>query len=417
MVWSGATGRTREETMPKMRAGLCGLVAALAVGGAPAAQAQFAYPTLKIGVLTDESGPYVDSGGPGSILAAKMALEDFGGTVKGHKVEIVDADTQNKPDVAATIARRWFDTEGVTAIVDLPVTPIAFAVQALAKEKKKSVLITASASSDFTAKTCSPTSSHWADDTHALAAGTAKAITAEGGKADWYFLTVDIAFGNALQHDVTEVVDASGGKVVGASRYPVGLSDFSSLVLQAQASKAKYIGLASVGGDLVTIIKQAKEFSVGPDTGQQLVGFLIYITDINALGLDVAQNLDVTSGFYWDQNDAARAFSKRFFDKRKAMPTRNQAEIYAAVLHYLRAADAAGTDDPVAVNKKMREMPVDYFGHPAKLRGDGRLLYDLTLYRVKKPSEVRYPWDYYAPLRTIPQAEAFLPQNTQACPD
>jgi len=175
--------------------------------------------------------------------------------------------------------------------------------------------------------------------------------------------------------------------------------------------------LASVGGDLVTIIKQAKEFGVGPDTGQQLVGFLIYITDIHALGLDVAQNLDVTSGFYWDQSDAARAFAKRFFEKRKAMPSRNQAEIYAAVLHYLRAADAAGTDDPVAVNKKMREMPVDYFGHPATLRGDGRLLYDLTLYRVKKPSEVRYSWDYYEALRTIPKAEAFLPQNTQACPD
>jgi branched-chain amino acid transport system substrate-binding protein len=386
----------------------------LALSGPSAAQ--FANPTVKIGVLTDETGPYADSAGPGSILAAEMAVADFGGTVKGRKIEIIHADTQNKPDVAAAIARRWYENENVSAIVDLPVTPIAFAVQQLAKQKNKTVMITASATADFTSKTCSPTSTHWADDSHALAAGTAKAIMAAGGKS-WYFITVDIAFGAALQRDATEVIEAGGGKVVGYSKHPVGNVDFASLLLKAQASGAERIGLASVGNDLVNAIKQAHEFRIGLDSKQSLIAFLVYINDIHALGLEAAQNIAVTSGFYWDQNDKARAFAKRFHEKRNAMPSKNQAEIYTAVLHYLRAIDAAGTDDGAAVNKQMRAMPVDYFGKPATIRGDGRVLYDLMLYRVKKPAESKAPWDLYDPVKVIPAADAFLPQNRQACPD
>ncbi|MGO9419152.1 ABC transporter substrate-binding protein [Roseiarcus sp.] len=375
-----------------------------------AASAEFASDRVRIGVLTDESGPYADSAGPGAILAAKMAAEDFGGAVKGHKIEIVDADTQNKPDVAAAIARRWYDAEGVNAIVDLPVTPVAFAVQEIARQKNRTVMITASAASEFTTKACSPISSHWADDTHALAAGTAKALSAEGGK-NWFFITVDIAFGKALQEAATQVIEAAGGKVIGSVRHPVGASDFSSLILQAQASGADIIGLASVGGDLVNILKTANEFGVGHDGNQTLAGFLVYIDDVNALGLDVAKGLYVTTGFYWDQNDEARAFARRFFEQRHAMPSKDQAEVYVAVKHYLQAMDAAGTDDAVAVNKAMRAAPVDYFGKKATIREDGRVLYDLTLYRVKGPADMKAPWDYYAPLRTIPADEAFLPIN------
>jgi branched-chain amino acid transport system substrate-binding protein len=378
------------------------------------AAAQFANDTLRIGVLTDESGPYADSAGPGSILAAKMAVADFGGSVKGHKIEIVDADTQNKPDIAGAIARRWFDTEGVSAVVDLPVTPVAFAVQDIAKQKNRTVMVTASAASEFTSKNCSAVSTHWADDTHALAAGTARALSSEGGKS-WFFLTVDISFGAALQREATAVIEASGGKVLGSVKHPVGASDFSSLLLQAQSSGADIIGLASVGGDLVSILKTANEFGIGHDGKQSLAGFLVYIDDVNSLGLDAAKGLYVTSGFYWDQNDEARAFAKRFFEERKMMPSKNQAEIYTAVRHYLQAVDATGTDEAVAVNKAMRAAPVGYFGHKASIRADGRVLYDLMLYRVKDPAHSKAPWDYYEPLRVIPAAEAFLPINKELC--
>ena len=376
--------------------------------------AQFTSDVIRVGVLTDETGPYSDSAGPGSILAAKMAAEDLGGVVKGHKIEIIDADTQNKPDVAAGIARRWYDTEGVSAIVDLPVTPIAFAVQEIARQKNKTVMITASAASELTSKSCSPVSTHWADDTHALAAGAARALSADGGKP-WFFITVDIAFGAALQRDATEVIQAAGGSVVGSVRHPVGASDFSSLLLQAQASGANIIGLASVGGDLVNILKTAGEFGIGHDGKQNLAGFLVYINDVNALGLDIAKGLYITSGFYWDQNDASRAFAKRFYARQHAMPSKNQAEVYTAVRHYLEAIATVGGDDAVAVNKAMRAAPVDYFGHNASIREDGRVLYDVTLYRVKDRADSKYPWDYYQALRTIPASEAFLPINHDAC--
>ena len=395
--------------------GLRALAAAgiLATALATAALAQTPAP-LKIGVLTDLSGPYADSGGPGSVLAAQMAVADFGGTLKGRKIEIVAGDTLNKPDVASGVARKWFDTEGVAAIVDLPVTPVAFAVHALAKQANKTVLITAAATSDLTSKMCMLQSVHWADDTHALAAGTAKELLAGGAKS-WQFIAVDIAFGAALVKEASDVVIAGGGTVTGTVRHPIGAADYSSLLLQAQASKAQMIGLASVGGDLVNVIKQSKEFAIGADGSQSLVAFLVYITDIHALGLDVAQNLVVSSSLYWDQNEFARAFAKRFMDVRKAMPTKNQASVYASVLHYLRAVEAAGTDEAAAVGIKMRELPVDYFGRPAKVRSDGRVIFDLDVYRVKKKADSKGPWDYYAPVRKIPAAEAFLPVNVAVC--
>ncbi len=388
--------------------------AALAFGASTAlasrhARAQAPGP-IRIGVLTDESGPYADSAGGGSVLAAQMAVADFGPTVLGQKIEILHADTQNKPDIASAIARSWYGAEGVDMIIDLPVTPIAAAVQQIAAQARKTVIITAAAASEFTSKSCSPTSIHWADDTHALAAGTARQVLANGGKT-WFFVTVDFSFGAALQREATEVIVAGGGRVVGDTRYPIGNTDFSSQILQAQASGAEVIGLASVGNDLVNCIKQAGEFGVGSTAKQTLAGFLIYITDIHALTPKVAQGFTFVSGFYWDQNDAARAFSRRFFATHKAMPTRDQAAIYAASLHFLKAMAQAGARDPLAVNKAMRAMPIDYFGHPGAIRADGRALYDLTLYKVKKPDRVTAPWDYYEPTGTVAQADAFLPMN------
>ena len=390
--------------------------AALALGllGFTAFVAHAESAPLKIGVLTDESGPFVDSGGPGSTVAAEMAAKDFGGEVLGRKIEIVHANTLNKVDVAVAVARRWFDVEGVAAITDLPVSPVAFAVQALAKEKNRSVLITAGATTDITAKYCAPGSSHWADDSYAMASSIAKAETAAGAKA-WFFLTVDTAFGAALQKTTTEVVEKTGGKVLGSVKYPINAPDFSSLLLQAQSSGADRVALASVGADLENQIKQGAEFGIGKDGKQSMVGFLVYIQSVHALGLPVAQGLNLTSGFYWDQSDKSRAFAKRFFEARNMMPSRNHAAIYASITHYLEAIKAAGTDESAAVGKAMRAAPIDYFGHPAKMRSDGRVMYDLTLYRVKTPAESKAPWDYYAPVRDIPAEEAFAPANTAVC--
>jgi branched-chain amino acid transport system substrate-binding protein len=382
------------------------LGAAVAAGGAMG-RAVSAGP-VRIGVLTDENGPYVDSGGAGSITAARMAAQDFGGVVLGRPVEILHADTQNKPDVAGSIARGWYDS-GVDAIVDLPVTPVALAVQQIAKEKRRTVMITASAVSEFTSKLCSATSSHWADDTHALTTGVAKLLTSPARRT-WFFITVDFSFGAALEAQTAQAIEASGGKVIGDVKFPIGNSEFSSQILAAQNSGAAIIGLAAVGGDQVNLIKQAAEFGLRKG-GALLAGYLVYITDIQALGLDVAQGLSFPAGFYWDQTDESRGFAKRFFAERKAMPTKNQAGIYASTLHFLKAMAQAGTDDPVAVNKAMRGMPVGYFGRAASLRADGRLLYDVTLYRVKRPEESRYAWDYYTAIGTLPAAEAFLPMN------
>jgi branched-chain amino acid transport system substrate-binding protein len=368
---------------------------------------------VRIGVLTDETGPYADSAGPGSVTAARMAAEDFGGAVRGNPIEIVHADTQNKPDVASTVARRWFDSEKVDAVIDLPVTPIALAVQEIAKQKNRTVMITASAASEFTSKFCSPVSTHWADDTHALAAGTARAVLAGGGDS-WFFITVDMAFGLALERDATDVIKAAGGKVLGQTRFPIGATDYSSLLLQAQSSGAKVIGLASVGNDLVNLLKQASEFGLTREGGPTLAGFLIYIQDVQSLGLAAAHGLTFTAGYYWDQNDPARDFARRFFARQKMMPSKNHALIYAAVTQFLRGVNAAGTDEAVAVNRAMRERPFTFFGKNATVRGDGRVLYDEALWRVKRPAESKEPWDDYTLVRTIPASDAFLPPN-QAC--
>ena len=368
---------------------------------------------VKIGVLTDEAGPFADSGGAGSILAAEMAVADFGGVVAGRKITVIHADTANKPDVAAGVARRWFDTEGVDVIVDLPVTPIAFAVQQVAKEKNKSVMITSSATADITAKNCTVGSTHWADDTAALALGTGAAVVSAGGKS-WYFIAVDTAFGAALTAATTKVVEAGGGKVLGTAKHPINLSDFASFILQAQSSGAQIIGLPTVGQDFINAVKQAHEFGIGLTDKQRLVGFIVFITDIHALGLDTTQGLIVTSGFYWDQSEAARAFAKRFVAQRGKMPTKTQAGTYAAVTHYLKGVKEAGSTDTAAVGKAMRKIPVDYMGKKGMVREDGRVLYDLALFQVKKPGESKGAWDYYTKLRDIPAAEAFLPMN-DAC--
>jgi branched-chain amino acid transport system substrate-binding protein len=364
---------------------------------------------VRVGVLTDENGPYADSGGAGSIVAAQMAVQDFGGTVLGRKIEIQHADTQNKPDVAGTIARSWYDS-GVDMIIDLPVTPVAASVQQIAREKGRTVMITAAAVTEFTSKNCAPISSHWADDTHAMATSTGAILTGLPGAHRWFFITVDFSFGAALQEEAAKVIQAHGGTVIGTAKFPIGNADFSSQILQAQASGASIIGLASVGGDQVNLIKQSAEFGL-QSHGAKLGGFLVYITDIHALGLQVAQGLSFPASYYWDQNDASRVFAKRFQAERKAVPTQNQAAIYAGTAHFLKAMAQAGTDDPLAVNKAMRAMPVSFFGKPCTMRADGRLLYDVTLYRVKSPAESHGPWDYYTEIGTIPPGEAFLAAN------
>ena len=387
------------------RRAVLGGIAAAAAGGRAWAQQD----RVRIGVLTDEAGPYASSGGAGSVAAARMAVQDFGATVLGLPIEILRADTQNKPDVAGSIARGWYDS-GVDAITDLPVTPVAAAVQQVARDKARTVLITAAAVTEFTSKLCAPVSSHWADDTHAMAAGTAKVLTEGGGKS-WYFISVDFSFGAALQAEATKVIEAAGGRVLGAAKFPLGNTDYSAQIVQASTSGAQVIGLASVGGDQVNLVKQAAEFGLQAGGKQVMAGFLVYLTDIKALGLEVAQGLRFPSSFYWDQNDATRAFGQRFMAERQAMPTQNQANVYAATLHFLRGMAQAGTRDAVAVGQAMRALPVRYFGADTTMRADGRVLHDLTLYRVKAPGESRTAWDLLAPVGTIPAADAFVPMN------
>lgn len=362
---------------------------------------------VRIGVLTDSAGPYSSSGGPGSVVAAKLALADFGPSVLGKPIEIITGDTQNKPDVAGAIARQWYD-EGVDAIVDLPVTPVALAVQQVAREKNKTVMITAAAISEFTSKFCSPVSSHWADDTHAMAVASGQVLTGLGGKS-WFFITVDFSFGLALQAAATSVVEAAGGKVIGSAKFPLGNTDFSSQILQAQTSGAQVIGLAAVGGDQVNLIKQASEFGLTTSGAQSMAGFLVYIPDIAALGLPVAQGLSFGSNFYWDTNDGTRAFAKRFLAERRIVPNKNQAAVYAATRHFLRAMTQAGTRDAVAVNQAMRAMPADWFGEPVTLRTDGRLMTPMTTYRVKAPADSKGPFDLYTPIGHLTPEQAFLP--------
>jgi branched-chain amino acid transport system substrate-binding protein len=396
---------------------LIGATALVVALGCGAAQAQYTDGVIKIGVLNDMSGLYADLSGQGAVVAAKMAVEDFGAAAKGMKVEIVGADHQNKPDVGSNIARTWFDRDNVDVIVDVPTSSVALAVNEIAREKNKVFLVSGAAASDLTGPKCSPNTVHWTYDTWALANGTGKAMVKTGGDT-WFFITADYAFGKALERDTSEVVQANGGKVLGSVRTPFPGTDFSSFLLQAQASKAKVIGLANAGGDTINSIKQAAEFGI-TQGGQSLAGLLVFISDVHALGLQTAQGLVLTEAFYWDQNDASRAFAKRFAPQFKNnMPTMVQAGVYSAVLHYLKAIEALKSDaDGKAVVAKMKELPTDdpLFGK-GTIRADGRKLHDMYLFEVKKPGESKGAWDYYKLRATIPAAEAFRPMKDGGCP-
>jgi branched-chain amino acid transport system substrate-binding protein len=398
-----------------MRISISWGVAAILALGAGAAQAQISDDVVKIGVLTDMSGLYADLAGPGSLQAAEMAVKDFGGTVQGKPIQVISGDHLNKPDVGAALARQWYEKDKVDMIIDMPNSSVALAVQQIAKDMGKVDIISAAAASDLTGKACSPTGIHWTYDTYALAHGTGGAMVKQGGDT-WFFLTADYAFGHALERDTVAVVEQAGGKVLGVVRHPLSTPDFSSFLLQAQGSKAKVIGLANAGGDTINSIKQAAEFGIVAG-GQRLAGLLVFISDVDALGLQAAQGLVLTEAFYWDQNDATRAWSKRFIEIHKKPPTMVHAGIYGAVTHYLKAIDTTKTDDGTKVVAKMRELPInDFMTKDGELRVDGRVIRDMYLFEVKKPSESKYPFDYYNQLATIPHDKAFRPLSEGECP-
>ena len=387
----------------------------LTAWGAPA-WAQLSNDVVKIGVATDMSSLYADINGPGAVIATQMAIDDFGGNVMGKKIELVNGDIQNKADVAATLAGRWYDNENVDMILGAGASSSSIAIEGIAAEKKKIFLAPDPASSDITGKLCNPYTVHWVYDTAALANGTGSAVVKAGGKT-WFFLTADYAFGYALQRDVSEVVTKAGGKVLGEVKAPINTNDFSSFLLQAQSSKAQVIGLANAGGDTINSIKQAAEFGIVKG-GQKLAGLLVFVSDIHSLGLERAQGLSLTEAFYWDLNDKTRAFSKRFAEKFKGkMPTMVQAGFYSATLAYLNAVKAAGTDNPDKVMATMKAKPWDdpVFGK-SYIRADGRNMHDMYLFEVKKPSESKGPWDYYNLIATIPAEEAFRPLDQGNCP-
>jgi branched-chain amino acid transport system substrate-binding protein len=395
---------------------LSALVSAAFAFGAGAAQAQISDGVIKIGVLNDQSGLYADITGPGSTLAARMAVDDFGAAKKGMKVEVVAADHQNKPDVGSTIARTWYDTDKVDVIVDVPTSSVALAVSQVTRDKGKAFLVSGAATSDLTGKACSPNTIHWTYDTWMLANGTGSAIVKTGGET-WFFLTADYAFGHALERDTEAVVLKNGGKVLGKVRTPFPGTDFSSFLLQAQASKAKIIGLANAGGDTINSIKQAAEFGIVKG-GQNLAGLLVFISDIHSLGLATAQGLIFTESWYWDLNEASRAWTKRFVAANGGKyPTMVHAGVYSAVLHYLKAVEAAKTDDGTKVIEKMKELPTDdqLFGK-GTVRADGRKIHQAYLVEVKKPAESKGPYDYYKIRATIPADQAFRPIDQGDCP-
>ena len=378
------------------------------------ARAQISDDVVKIGVLTDMSGPASAPTGPGSVAAAEMAVADFGGTVLGKPIAVISADHQLKPDVAAGIARQWYDVNQVDLIVDVPVSAVGLAVQAVANEKHRLFIAHSTGTADFHGKFCSPYTMQWVFDTHALATGTAQEVVKRGGNS-WFFLTADYAFGYSLEKDASDVIKANGGTVVGAVRHPFRTPDLSSFILQAQASKAKIIGLASGPPNNMNEIKTGSEFGVFQG-GQQMAALLALITDIHSLGLTAAQGLLLTTSFYWDMDDKTREWSKRYFAKMNRMPTMWQAGVYSSVMYYLNAVKDSGTDDPLKVVAKMREKPVeDFFSRNGKLREDNLMVHDLMLVQVKKPDESKYPWDYYTILATIPGEEAFGPPDA-ACP-
>jgi branched-chain amino acid transport system substrate-binding protein len=386
------------------------LVAAFCLGAGGTANAQISDDVVKIGVLTDMSGPSANADGPGSVAAAQMAVEDFGGTVAGKPIQVISADHQIKPDLAAGIAREWYDRNQVDLIVDVPVSAVGLAVQNVANERKKLLIVHSTGTADFHGKFCTPYALQWVFDTHALAVGTAQEVTKRGGDS-WFFLTADYAFGHALERDASAVVVQNGGKVLGSVSHPFATPDLSSFILQAQASKAKIIGLASGPPDNINAIKLGGEFGIFQG-GQQMAGLLVLISDIHALGLKAAQGLVLTTSFYWDMDEETRAWSKRFFAKMNRMPSMWQAGVYSSVMAYLNAVKATESDEPLKVTAKMRETPIeDFFARHGKLREDGLMVHDLILVQVKTPDESKYPWDYYKILAHIPGDQAFGPPN------
>jgi branched-chain amino acid transport system substrate-binding protein len=388
-------------------------VAAVAMSGLLAAAPASAQ-SVKIGVLNDQSGVYAEDGGKYSVEAAKIAIEDFGGEVLGQKIELVTADHQNKPDLATSIARRWYGSDGVDMITELTTSSVALAVQELSKEKKKIDIVVGAATSALTGSACSPYGFHWAFDTHALAVGTGGALVKTGGDT-WFFLTADYAFGYALEKDTGDIVVANGGKVLGSVHVPLNSSDFSSFLLQAQSSKAKIVALANAGRDTTNSIKQAAEFGTVKQ-GQKLAGLLMTLTEVHSLGLDAAQGLVLTEGFYWDHDDQSRAFSERFFKRTGRMPSMIHAGTYSATLSYLKAVKSAGTKDAEAVAKKLKELPVDDAFAKGKVQENGSMVHDMYLFEVKKPSESKKPWDYYKQLAVVPGDQAFLSAKESGCP-
>jgi branched-chain amino acid transport system substrate-binding protein len=392
-----------------------GALAALATGPAAHAAEKISDGVVKIGVLTDMTGYYSDLAGPGSVLAAQMAAEDFGGKIGNAKIVIVSADHQNKADIASNTARKWFDEEKVDAIADLVSSSTAGAVMPVAAEKKRITLLSGPATTAFTGDKCTAYNVHYTYNNWALANGTGREVVRQGGDT-WFFVTADYIFGKSLEEDTSKVVKEAGGKVLGFARHPSpGTTDFSSYLLQAQSSGAKIIGLANAGADTVNCIKQAKEFGITPK--QSLAGLLVFISDVNSLGLDTAKGMYLTTAFYWDKDDDTRKWSKRFFERHKKMPTMVQAGVYSAVMHYLQAIKATGTDDADAVIAKMKATPVnDFFAKNGRIGPDGLHRHDMYLVRVKAPNESKYPWDYYQLVKTIPASEAFPSVEAQKCP-
>ena len=389
------------------------LIAALAVSIAGPAAAQVSDGVVKVGVLTDMTGAYSDLAGPGSVVAAQMAAEDFGGKVLGKPIVVISSDHQNKPDIASTTARRWFDEQQVDVIADLVTSSTALAVMPIAAEKRRITLLSGPGSTPIVGEKCTAYNVHYTYNTYAMAAGTGRAVVQQGGKS-WFFITADYVFGKSLEADTSRVVEAAGGKVLGDVKAPFPTTDFSSYLLQAQGSGAQIVGLANAGADTINAIKQANEF--GLTKKQSLAGLLVFLSDVHSLGLATAKGMYLTTAFYWDRDEASRAWSKRFFERAKKMPTMVQAGVYSELMHYFAAVQAAGTDDADKVMAKMREIPVnDFFAKNGRIGADGLHRHDMYLAQVKSPEDSKYPWDYYRIVKTIPAAEAFEPPDP-SCP-
>ncbi len=398
--------------MRRLSRGALASVFALSLAASALAQDK---PPLKLGLILDMSGPYADITGPGSVTAGKMAAEDFGGEVLGRKIEVLSADHFNKADVAGTTAREWFDNQGVEAIMDVAASATALAANEIAKARNKILLLSGPGAIRITNEACGPYTVHWAYDTYSLSKSTATAMVKQGGDS-WFFITADYAFGHDLEKDASNFAKANGGKVLGSARHPLNSPDFSSFLLQAQSSGAKVVGLANAGADMITAVKQASEFGL-TKSGQKLAVLLGYISDVESLGLPVAKGLLLTEPFYWDRTDETRAWSKRFFDKFKKMPTAAQAGVYSSMSHYLKAVKQAGSTDSAAVMKIMKDTPVnDFFAQGGVIREDGRMVHDMYLFQVKAPEESKGKYDDYKLLATIPGKDAFLPLSESKCP-